>query len=174
MAHSSQSREAAAEALSPTAMGDYSLDDAETRALLDFLWLLRCVLVLLPLLRKLPWDLTNSSPVSIPRPSSSVRTVFSILTMSAWGERHGIIRNTTSEALRMTFLVSDRVPTVLFFSLFSVLTLFWAELHYIAIDEYDVSSVSGPCCDGRDCLTGTVFVLDVTWNISTSGVHKCG
>lgn len=59
----------------------------------------------------------------------SLRTAFFVVSVDAWNPDKGIV---VSEKVAFYFL--DEFSTVAFFSLTSVLALFWAELYYLAID----------------------------------------
>lgn len=61
---------------------------------------------------------------------SSVRAAFFIIAMFAWDSHDGMIKS-----YKVEFYSLDEFATVLFFTLASVLSLFWAELYYISTDN---------------------------------------
>ena len=63
---------------------------------------------------------------------SSVRAAFFFVAMIAWDSRDGLI-----QSHKVEFYSLDEFATVLFFTLASVLALFWAELYYISTDKPD-------------------------------------
>ena len=60
---------------------------------------------------------------------SCVRCVFFFIAMGAWNSADGLV-----ESRKVEFYSLDEFATVLFFTLASVLALFWAELYYISTD----------------------------------------
>ena len=65
--------------------------------------------------------------------ATSVRAVFFGVAMRTWGWSSGDLGGAEPMA-RMAFYVSDELPTMVFFTVFTAVTLFWAEMYYIASD----------------------------------------
>jgi len=63
---------------------------------------------------------------------SSVRVAFFFVAMVAWDPHTGLL-----QSHKVEFYSLDEFATVLFFTLASVLALFWAELYYISTDKPD-------------------------------------
>jgi len=64
---------------------------------------------------------------------SSVRVAFFFVAMVAWDSSGGVLKSHKVE-----FYSLDEFATVLFFTLASVLALFWAELYYISTDSPEI------------------------------------
>jgi hypothetical protein len=64
---------------------------------------------------------------------TSVRAAFFICAIHAWDPELGKVYRTKVE-----FYSLDEISSTLFFSLASILALFWAELYYISIDRVDI------------------------------------
>ena len=62
-----------------------------------------------------------------------VRGTFFILAMRTWGWSTGDL-SAAAPMMRMAFYVCDELPTMVFFTVYTAVTLFWAEMYYIASD----------------------------------------
>jgi hypothetical protein len=68
---------------------------------------------------------------------SSVRVAFFFVAMVAWDSDEGVVK----PGHKVEFYSLDEFATVLFFTLASVLALFWAELYYISTDSPETFSL---------------------------------
>lgn len=65
--------------------------------------------------------------------ATAVRSIFFCLSMNTWGWSSGDLSG-AEPMTRMAFYVCDELPTMVFFTVYTAVTLFWAEMYYIASD----------------------------------------
>lgn len=65
--------------------------------------------------------------------ATCVRATFFCLSMKTWGWTSGDL-SAAEPMARMAFYVCDELPTMVFFTVYTAVTLFWAEMYYIASD----------------------------------------
>ena len=98
--------------------------------------------------------------------AASVRVLFFYVASVAWDMGKGEL-SASEPVWRMAFYVCDELPTLLFFTVYTAVLLFWAELYYIASDASQVYETMVQPLDSA-VNTAAYVVLVVLWALDAT------